>query len=117
MQSLTPLGQNLENWVKQYQTSWEQEFQRKKEKWFKMSHEQRVKYIKAVFQKLMEIAKEDKLRAGLEFLAWLRSPEGALAWPYLWRDEYKETMINVAYYGMNAVHKIMVLKALEGVAK
>jgi hypothetical protein len=52
--------------------------------------------------------------AALEFLRWLRSPDGALAWPYIWRDEYRQTMIDITYHMMNIVHKIIILSALKG---
>jgi len=114
MPSMTPYNQNLEEWARQYQNSWELEFQKKKEIWDKkLTHEQRVKYIMSVFNRIATISKNDPLQAGVEMLKWIRSPDGALAWPYIWKPEYRQRMIQITFHAMNVIHKLLIKNALR----
>ena len=109
MQSSTHSDQSLEEWLKQYQDSWRAEFDEKGKVWFEhMTHEDRIEYIRQVFATFTEIARQDKGRALMEFIAWLRSPDGALAWPYLWKPEYRDVMTDVAAHFISVVHKLIV---------
>ena len=74
---------------------WMAEFEQKKAKWEQMSHEQRVAYIKAVFDRLLNLAQTDPQKASEEFVKWLISPDGALAWPYIWKPKYRQLMIDI----------------------
>jgi len=118
MQSQMPSDQNLETLLKQYQKSWQEDFEQRSKIWFEqMSHEDRINYIKGVFNNLMTIAQEDPAKGFFEFLAWLRSPDGALAWPYMWKEEYRQTMVRIAYHFMNAAHKILIRQELQTYGK
>lgn len=95
--------------LKQYQDSWQSEFEAKSKVWYEqMTHEARIEYIKQVFNTLLEIAKQDKIAAFMEFIMWLRSPDGALAWPYMWKEEYRKTMVEVASHFISVVHKFLI---------
>ena len=113
MQSTPPQGRSLEEWLRQYQQWWESEFNKKLEVWKKMPHEKRVEYINSVFQKLIEKAKSDPMRAALDFLGWLNSPDGAIAWPYIWKDEYRKTMVDIGYYMIKIANKFLMKAVLQ----
>jgi len=75
-----------------------------------MTHEQRVEYIRQVFNALIEVAKQDRTAALMEFIQWLRSPDGALAWPYLWEPEYRQIMVDIASHFLSIFHKLLILQ-------
>ena len=75
-----------------------------------MTHEQRVEYIRQVFNALIETAKQDRMTALMEFIQWLRSPDGALAWPYLWKSEYRQIMVDIASHSLSIFHKLLILQ-------
>ena len=81
--------------VAEIQKRWQEDFEAKKAKWERLSHEQRVKYIQSVFQTFMREFQADPRKAGQDFMQWLISPEGALAWPYIWKPQYRELMIDI----------------------
>jgi len=86
---------------------WREEFQRKLSKWRELSPEAKHKAIVTIFKKFEEKAKGDKLKTLFEFMKWLQSPEGAIIFPYLWKDEYREVMIDIAYYSMRIFYKVL----------
>jgi len=90
-----PQPRTVEELVEDINKRWMEEFQAKRAKWERMSHEARVKYIKAVFNTFLQKFAQDPQKAGVEFMQWLISPEGALAWPYIWKPRYRQLMINI----------------------
>jgi len=78
-----------------------------------MTDEDRKKYIDAVFARFKEMAGRDLIGAAIEFITWLRSPDGALAWPYLWKPEYVEQIRDITYYGMGFVNKMLIRRMIE----
>lgn len=87
--------QSADDLVRAAQEEWLGEFEEKKAKWERMTHEQRVAYIKAVFDRFLQKAAQNPQQTAAEFLQWLISPEGALAWPYIWKPEYRELAIRI----------------------
>jgi len=87
--------QTVDELVEATQQKWQEEFEQKKQKWDKMTHEQRVAYIKTVFDRFLQKAAANPEQAAAEFMQWLISPDGALAWPYIWKPEYRLQMINI----------------------
>lgn len=82
--------------------------------WFEqMSEEDRINHIKAVFNRLSQIANQDPVQAGIEFMAWLKSPEGALVWPYIWKPEYVPLIRDITYYAIGFVNKIVIRRMIE----
>jgi len=90
-----PRFRNVDELVRAAQEEWLREFEEKKAKWERMTHEQRVAYIKAVFDRFLQKAAQNPQQTAAEFLQWLISPEGALAWPYIWKPEYRELAIKI----------------------
>lgn len=117
MPSWTPSNQNSDALVKQYQESWFREFRRLKAKWMKASEEKRREYIMSVFDRITQLAKEDPITAALEFVKWLRSPHGALAWPYLWKREYAPTMVDITYYALQMVNRAIIFQMIAAMAR
>ena len=81
--------------VAEIQKRWQEDFEAKKAKWQGMSHEVRVKYITSVFDTFLKEFQNDPQKAGRDFMQWLISPEGALAWPYIWKPKYRKLMIDI----------------------
>ena len=89
MQSLPPSSQNLEDWANKYQSSWWAEYWKKYELWQnKLDDEKRGKYVEQIITHFARRILEDKIDGIIEFMAWLRSPEGAIVYGYIWRPEY-----------------------------
>lgn len=84
-----------EELVKATQEKWMEEFNQKKTKWDKASHESKVKYIKTILDRFMRELEENPQQAAANFMQWLITPDGALAWPYIWKPEYRTLMISI----------------------
>ena len=63
-----------------------------------MSDERRREYVEAVWRTLMRKAETDPAGAYVDAVLWLCSPEGALAWPWMWRREYRKIMVEIGYW-------------------
>ena len=73
-----------------------------------MSDEDRKRYIEMVFNRIKETASQDPIKAAIDFLTWLRSSDGALAWPYIWKPEYVPLIRDITYYLMGFANKLLV---------
>lgn len=93
--------------MEQARAAWRQEFEKNLQKWQDMTEEQKNKYIHTVFKKFEETARENRQAALILFLKWLQSPQGAIAFPYLWKDEYRQTMIDIIYHAMRIFYKVV----------
>ena len=82
-----------------------------------MTPEARRKYVEEVINSFIERIQESKVDGVIEFMAWLRSPEGAIVYGYLWRPEYVEVMKDIALHVMNLFHRFMILMAIEQAKK
>ena len=71
------------------------EYYQKKATWDKMTHEQRVAYIKAVFDRFIQKAQANPQEALQDFMQWFIAPEGALVWAYIWKPEYRQLAIDI----------------------
>ena len=68
--------------------------------WDRLSDRQKEQYVRTVIRKLMEIARKDPVGAYVETITWLVSPEGALAWQWMWKPEYAEIMRWIGYWAI-----------------
>lgn len=57
--------------------------------------------------KFLEEAKKDRLMGLIKFSVWLRTEDGAIVYPWLFKEEYRPIMIDIAYYYLMAFEKIM----------
>ena len=71
---------------------------RKLAMWQALPHEKKVKALQRLLAWVEKEAKEKGPRvAGLKLMRFLLTEDGAIVWPWLWRAEYREKMINITY--------------------
>ena len=107
--SLEPVRQfrTVDELVDATTQAWMQEFEQKKAKWEKMTHEQRVAYIKATFARLKQEFARDPQAGLMKFMQWLISPEGSLAWPYIWKEPYRPYVIRITAKAYRLANKYL----------
>ncbi len=66
-----------------------------------------MKVIKAIMSRFVEEAKKDRVIGLIKFSVWLRTEDGAIVYPWLFKEEYRELMIDIAYYYLKAFEKIL----------
>ena len=66
------------------------------ENWRELPEEAKVKVVKEILSYFRKRAEENPFEAFIEFVGWLASDEGAIIWPWIWKDEYRQIMIDVA---------------------
>lgn len=76
-------------------------------RWRRLPREKKLGYLRAVMEKLRELAKEDKVKAWVTFNLWLSSEAGAIAFPWMWKRKYREVMTNIAYYYLKILEIMM----------
>lgn len=91
----------------------DQRVKEKIEKFNSLPREAKVKAIKSIldyFIKLSEI--ENKMVAWAKFNEWLASEDGAIVFPHIFKEEYRDLIIDITYYYLLITSKI-VLKLLK----
>ena len=74
--------------------------------WLELPQEKKDEIIRNIINHFMELSKEDGMKAGVEFIRWLASPEGAIVFPWIWKEQYREIMIDIAEQMLNLFMKI-----------
>jgi len=91
--------------LEEYSRQWNSEFQRKLERWKNLTPEQRYKAIIKLLSYFEAKAKESPLVAGIEFYAWLSSPDGAIVWPAIFRPEFRSVIVDITKYLLMIIHR------------
>ena len=78
-----------------------------KEVWLKLPDSTKRKVAARIADHFKKRIEEDSMMGAMEFLQWLSSDEGALVWPWLWRREYQDVMIDLAVNAMKLVSRLL----------
>ena len=81
--------------------------QDKVEKWKSLPKERKMEIIKEVFDYFISEARENKLVALTEFTAWLASDDGAIIFPWMWKEKYRDVMIDVAANYLRIINELI----------
>jgi len=76
------------------------------DKWRKLDEKTKKAIAKSYVEYFIKLAKENSLHAWAIFTSWLASNEGMIIWPWLWKPEYRDIMIEIAYYYLLIISKI-----------
>lgn len=74
--------------------------------WQSLPDEEKVKIVRAILEKFIAEASKNPRRASLLFLSWLRSEDGAIVYPWMWKPRYRELMIDIAYYTLKGIESL-----------
>jgi len=80
---------------------------RKLELWLSLPDEVKARAVRDVMEYFRRRAGENPLAAWAEFSAWLKSEDGAVMWPWLWKPEYREVMIDIAVNYIRIVEAVL----------
>lgn len=64
--------------------------------------------VKSILDYFTRRARENKFTALMLFNKWLASPDGAIIWPHLFKEEYRELAVDIAYYYLAIASKIFI---------
>jgi len=81
--------------------------QEKLSKWLSLPKEEKVKIIKEILNYFVNEAKENRVVALTEFLAWLASEDGAIVYPWMWKEKYRVVMIDIAANVLRVVNRVI----------
>jgi len=70
----------------------------KLEWWKNLDKESKKTIIESIINQFIEEAKKNRAEATRKFLLWLKSDDGAIIFPWLFKEEYREIMVDIAYY-------------------
>jgi len=80
-------------------------------KWKELPDEEKYRIIREILDYFTKRSRESPALAFIEFNTWLASGDGAIIWPWLWKREYREVMIEIAYYYLKIITMILAAKA------
>ncbi len=66
------------------------------QEWIELPQEKKDEIIRNIINHFLEVSKEDKTKAAIQFIKWISSPEGAMIYPWIWKEPYREVMIDIA---------------------
>lgn len=83
------------------------------DKFNSLPKEAKVKVIKSILDYFVKLSeKENKIIAWAKFNEWLASEDGAIVFPHIFKEEYRDLIIDITYYYLLITSKI-VLKLLK----
>ena len=82
-------------------------FTEKVKKFFSLPEEERKKRVVRFIEYIASLFKEKSpVEAGLTFLELLKTPECVIYFLYLWKPKYRETVLGLLYYVLQAVRRM-----------
>lgn len=75
--------------------------------WKRLPKEKKLDYLRGVMEKIRELAEKDKIRAWVTFNLWLSSEDGAIAYPWMWKPAFRRVMVEIAYYYLKIIDKLL----------
>lgn len=97
----------------EFSKRWNEEFEKKLHVWRSLSKEERDKVVEKVLEKFQQLASKDPRVAGIEFYKWLSSPDGAIVWPYLFREEFRGIIVDITRHLLEIAHKAYILGVMK----
>jgi len=104
----------LDQALEEYDRLFQEEFERKKALWLKMTQEQRDQYTRTVLDRILKKAKENPLEGLKAFAQLIGSPEGILVWANIWKPEYWPYVAEVTGEAYKLMVKFAVLSEVGG---
>ena len=103
---------NSENMSTSYTPSYQahrlpESLARKIELWRSLSREEKIEAIREVLEYFKRKAKENPMLAWMQFTNWLRMEDGCVMFPWMWKEEFRDVMTDIAYYYIVIVERMM----------